>query len=253
MHHIRASSGIAFVGDYVGRFDPGHFVLVGSHVPHNWISDLVEGEVIATRDTVLQLHPDRIQALAAVAPEAQEAVSLFVAAARGMTYTGRTRDRAIAHLDAVGATRGIERFAHVLSLLALLARAPEGDRSYLGRRRTTVRSDAAAQRKVDEVLDYITTNLSDQVSLTAAAELVGMSPSALSRFFTRTAGRGFVETVRRLRVIEACRRLDETTARVSDICFEVGYENLSNFNRQFRIETGMTPREYRVRAAAPHG
>lgn len=251
VHHIRSSSGAAFVGDYVGRFEPDHFVLVGSHVPHNWISDLAPDEVVEKRDTVLQLHPDRFRSLARVAPEAQGAVALFATAARGISYTGTTRAIAVEQLNRVGATRGIERLAHVFALLAALARAPEHDRTHLARRRGALHADAAAQQKVDTVLEYITTNLTSPLSLHDAADLVGMSPSALSRFFTRAAGRGFVETVRRLRIMRACRLLDETALRVADICFSVGYENLSNFNRQFRAETGKTPRQYRARAAPP--
>ncbi|MNF15500.1 DNA-binding transcriptional regulator SoxS [compost metagenome] len=51
--------------------------------------------------------------------------------------------------------------------------------------------------------------------------------------------------MRKLRVQRACRLLLQTERSVADICFEVGYENLSNFNRHFRIEMGQTPSEYR--------
>nr|WP_231979844.1 AraC family ligand binding domain-containing protein [Tessaracoccus coleopterorum] len=43
IHLIRAGTGLAFVGDHVGRFEAGHLALVGSHLPHNWISDLSPG------------------------------------------------------------------------------------------------------------------------------------------------------------------------------------------------------------------
>ena len=52
LHLIVASSGKAFVGDYIGYFQPGHLVLTGPRLPHNWISlDLPEGG-IAQRDLV---------------------------------------------------------------------------------------------------------------------------------------------------------------------------------------------------------
>ncbi|HOQ53789.1 MAG TPA: hypothetical protein PLF56_09270 [Micropruina sp.] len=53
VHLIRRSTGLAFVGDYIGPFGPGHFVLVGSQLPHNWLSDLEPDEMVAGRDVVI--------------------------------------------------------------------------------------------------------------------------------------------------------------------------------------------------------
>jgi len=88
-------------------------------------------------------------------------------------------------------------------------------------------------------------NLTADVRMTRAAQLVDMSPSTFSRFVQRAAGRGFAAMVRRMRIVHACRLLTETTMPVVEICYAVGYTNLSNFNRQFRAETGTTPRDYR--------
>ncbi|WP_420124060.1 AraC family transcriptional regulator [Nakamurella sp.] len=245
VHLIRRSSGLAFVGDHIGPFKPGHVVLVGSHLPHNWISDLDPGELVEGRDVVLQIDPARIDRLAEDLPEAAEATALFESADRGIEYTGHTAARAAVELELVGASRGLHRLHRVFGLLGILADAPRPDRRILSRAPAGAPLDAPAQRKVDTVLRYITDNLGGEVRLDEAARIVGMTPSALSRFFLRAAGCGFADTVRRLRVIRACTMLFRTDRPVAEICFEAGYQNLSNFNRQFRAETGMTPRDYR--------
>src|SRR3954470_15016379 len=121
IHLIRAGAGLAFVGDDVSAFRPGHLVVVGSGLPHDWISDLQPGEVIENRDAVLQIHPDRLSRLAELAPEAAEAVRLFDAAARGLEFTGGTATTAAAHLEAVGVTRGVDRLRHLFALLTVLS------------------------------------------------------------------------------------------------------------------------------------
>jgi AraC-like DNA-binding protein len=247
VHLIRRSTGLAFVGDHIGPFGPGHFVLVGSHLPHNWISDIDPGELIEGRDVVLQIDPERINRLTRDLPETAEAISLFHSANRGMEYTGRTATQAATELERVGDSSGLQRLQRIFGLLSLLARAPRSERRTLSQRPAGAPLDAPAQLKVDAVLRYITDNLADEVRLEEAARTVGMTPSGLSRFFTRAAGRGFADTVRRLRVIQACTLLFQTDRPIADICFDTGYQNLSNFNRQFRAETGMTPREYRRR------
>jgi len=46
LHLITATSGKTFVGDWIGPFQPGHLVLVGPRLPHNWVStDAPEGGV----------------------------------------------------------------------------------------------------------------------------------------------------------------------------------------------------------------
>lgn len=245
VHLIRAGTGLGFVGDHIGRFEAGHLVLVGSDLPHNWISELAEGQQLPGRDVVLQIHPERMQGLAHVAPEAREVVALFRDAARGIEFFGATASAAAMHLEAVGVTRGSARLAHLFSLFETLAAGPAGERRLLSSGATLPEADMTAHLKVDAAIRYITEHLDGEVRLGAAAAHVGMAPSALSRFFRRTAGRGFAETVRRLRVIRACALLEETTLPIADICYSSGFQNLSNFNRQFRAETGTTPGAYR--------
>ena len=81
-----------------------------------------------------------------------------------------------------------------------------------------------------------------------------MKGPTFSRWFQRATGQNFTDMVRKLRLANARRLLDQTERPVSSICYEVGFSNLSNFNRQFLAEVGMTPRQYRnSRRRKPHG
>ena len=82
---------------------------------------------------------------------------------------------------------------------------------------------------------------------TAAAEL-GMSESRFSRFFRRATGNTFTDFVNLVRVNRACQLLMETDRQVTRICYEVGFNNVANFNRRFREIKGMTPSEFRHQA-----
>jgi AraC-like DNA-binding protein len=72
-----------------------------------------------------------------------------------------------------------------------------------------------------------------------------MTDSAFSRYFKRMSGQTFSDTVRKLRLAQACKLLEDSDLPVSAICYRVGYTNLSNFNRQFRAQHGITPSEFR--------
>ena len=81
--------------------------------------------------------------------------------------------------------------------------------------------------------------------MSEAARLAYMSEPTFSKYFKKASGMTFSNLVRRLRIANACRLLDQTDSPISEISTAVGYGNLANFNRQFRTETGVTPTEYR--------
>lgn len=245
IHLITESTGSAFIGDYVGRFSPGHLVAVGAHLPHNWISDVGAAEVIRGRDIVLQIHPNHFRRLAEVAPELIEAVTFFTSIRHGVEYVGETARQAASELRAIGNEHGLARLARLFRLLDILRSAPFDDRIDLSRRAAVSGPNRVAQERVDVILSYITANLAGNVTLDEAARLVAMTPSSLSRFFRAAAGRGFGDTIRRLRILQACDLLATTEQTILAISEQVGYLNLSNFNRQFRAEIGQTPRQYR--------
>ena len=56
----------------------------------------------------------------------------------------------------------------------------------------------------------------------------------------------FVQYVNRLRIESACQMLLADDANITDICFQAGFNNVSNFNRQFRAVKGMAPSEFRA-------
>ena len=79
----------------------------------------------------------------------------------------------------------------------------------------------------------------------AAARLVHVSPAAFSRYFRREVGKSFTRYVNDMRCSEACLRLRGSNKAVAVIAHECGFATLSNFNRQFRVRTGLTPRDFR--------
>jgi AraC-like DNA-binding protein len=95
------------------------------------------------------------------------------------------------------------------------------------------------------MISYVVKNFAGDIRLSRAAEAASMSEPSMSRFFKRSTGVGFAEYVRKLRIGLACRLLAETDREIVEISAEAGYENLSNFNRSFRREKGMTPSNYR--------
>ena len=90
------------------------------------------------------------------------------------------------------------------------------------------------------------TSLPWDIRLEDLSALVGMAPSAFSRFFHQRTGRTVVDYLIDIRLGNAARMLVDTTQNISEICYSCGFNNLSNFNRVFKAKRGYTPRDFRT-------
>ncbi|WP_332751394.1 AraC family transcriptional regulator [Hydrogenophaga sp.] len=242
LHLIVASSGKTFVGDYIGSFQPGHLVLTGPRLPHNWISlDLPEGG-IAQRDLVIQFPHEPIAQAAVHIRELEEVLPLLERARNGIEFFGLS-DRATAQWHRIKAARGLARFAAFCDFLSELARWPDY-RLLSNAQLQSVDNDAQLDQ-IDGIVSRITDNLTQALSAAELAAELGMTESRFSRFFRRATGNTFTDFVNQVRINRACQLLMESDRYITDICYEVGFNNVANFNRRFLDVKGMTPSEFR--------
>jgi AraC-like DNA-binding protein/mannose-6-phosphate isomerase-like protein (cupin superfamily) len=245
IHLIRKGTGRFIVGDHVGTFEAGHVSLIGSGLPHDWVSDLEPGEVLQNRDAVIQFDGKWVSEAALMIPELSELEPLLKQSSRGVEFLGETALRAAVQIEAMGSTHGLQRLHHLFELFAVLCRAPEEQRRYLAEGWFKPELDSETAAMVDIALEYLFTHHMGSARMSEAAELVGMSEAAFSKQFKRSTGQNFSDLLRKLRLAHARRLLERTEMPISEVCYESGFSNLSNFNRHFLRDSGQTPREYR--------
>lgn len=101
-------------------------------------------------------------------------------------------------------------------------------------------------RRILKVKQFINDHYAGDISLEKMSELAGMSPVAFSRYFRQCTGRTLSNYIIDIRLGAAARLLVDTNRNISEICYECGFNNLSNFNRTFKAHRGNTPREFRA-------
>lgn len=251
IHLITNASGITLVGDYIGRFEPGHLSIVGGSLPHDWVTELGPGEVVRGRDIVLQFDASRLHRAAAAFPELAEVGPFLARARHGLVFHGAARQQAAALLERIGPARGVERLSLFMQLLGVLSRASEC--APLSSAGFMPPLDSKSLDLIQRVLAFIFERFCGPIQLADAARVAGMGHSSFSRFFQRASGNSFTGHLTKLRVSRACDLLANTALPVTDVCYEVGYSNISNFNRNFRRQRGTTPSEYRLLARRAGG
>ncbi|MDQ4139701.1 MAG: AraC family transcriptional regulator, partial [Bacteroidota bacterium] len=98
---------------------------------------------------------------------------------------------------------------------------------------------------MNEVYTYIMQNYRKNIPLEEVAEIANMSPTSFSRFFKVKTNKSFSSFITELRIGYACKLLLEDNNTIAQICYESGYNTLSNFNKQFKEMTHKTPYEYK--------
>lgn len=241
---ITSTTGKYFVGDYIGNFAPGNLVMMGSNLPHNWVSNVPQGDHVDERCLILQFDAGFVTRAIKVFPELRRVESLLDASRWGVLFTPETGVAAEPVMREMLGAKGMRRLTLFLALFDLLVQsvAPVKLAS------AAYCADPAhyAESRINHVLSYIGKNLSQELRETELAELVGQSVSAFSRYFRRHTGVPFVQYVNRLRINLACQLLMSGELNITDICYQVGFNNLSNFNRQFLSLKGMSPSRWRA-------
>ena len=104
---------------------------------------------------------------------------------------------------------------------------------------------SADSRRVQKVEEYINEHYSADIRLQTLSDLVGMTPTAFSRFFKLRTGKTISEYIIDIRLGIASRKLVDTTMSISEICYDCGFNNVSNFNRIFKRKKGVSPKSFR--------
>lgn len=255
-HLIREGPGTMLVGDAMVPFAAGQVTMIGSNVPHMWISNHEPGQSFPHRDVFCQVRPQVFERLADAVPDLIALTRLVRRAAGVISLTGPAAERAARLLVGMGEHDGSRRFVDLLELAQTFVDAPDGQWGTLllhDYRPDRGRTDAVDDDRINAAIDHIALHLTDGgLSLESTAACVGMGPTPFSKFFHRAVGRTFSDFVRRMRIALACRLLVSEDGPVSSIPVRCGYANLSNFNRRFRQETGMSPSEYRRASTISH-
>jgi AraC-like DNA-binding protein len=140
-----------------------------------------------------------------------------------------------------------EKFEQFLTMLKILYELSQdqGARTLASTSFADVKADKES-RRVAKVKEYISNHYAEDLRLEDLSALVGMAPSAFSRFFKQHTTRTLSDYIIDVRLGNAARLLVDTTTSISEICYACGFNNLSNFNRIFKARRGYTPRDFRA-------
>lgn len=246
LHLITATRGKAFVGDYIGDFKSGDLFLTGPNLPHNWVTDIVWSEPVATRDMLVQFSHHSFEKLSEGFPEFNEVRKMLTLAQSGVQFQGFNPTFARGHMESIRNNEGAER---ILAFIRFLVRLNEhAEKRVLSASKLVQLEGGSKHARIAAVVDHIVVNFSEEFSIAQAADMAAMTKVTFARNFPAITGHKFVEFINSVRIGQACGMLYASDETVAEIGQKSGFRSLANFNRHFLKVKGMTPTEYRETA-----
>jgi AraC-like DNA-binding protein len=246
IHLIRKGTGHYKIGGKIGKFRAGQVSIVGSKIPHDWISDLRQNQIIKERDVVIQFSGEWLEKVQQLIPEVSDLKKFLQDSQRAIIFHGDSQIKTAAALEAINSLVGFAQVIKLFEILVAMSKAPESEREYVLDDAYASDLSPKVRLAVEKGAEYIFSNIQKKISLSEAAKLSYMSESAFSRMFKEASGLNFSDMTRKIRVEHGCKLLQSTSLSVAAIAKDSGFTNLSNFNRQFLKEMGIAPRDYRA-------
>jgi AraC-like DNA-binding protein len=242
LNMVLNTSGKRIIGDNIEHFENEDLVLVGPGLPHAWKAPTNADTHVITIQFQEGMYDSLLLGKRVFAPIHE----LLERSKRGIFFGGKSFINIRQKLLLLSQSRGFNTSLEFFSILNDLATAQEqrliASQSY----DSSLLMRDSRSRRIEKICKHIEYNFSREITLVEIAELVNMSESAVSHFFKKRTSRTFISYLTEVRIGYAARLLAETTQSISDICFQSGFENLSNFNRIFKKHKHQTPSEYRI-------
>ena len=247
LHYVIKGEGVRFIGDNISNFSAGEIILLGENLPHSWRSTnkhRSESSEQHIEVIVFNFLPDFFGKQFLSMPEALMISKIFTKAKGGLMFHGNARSHlAQLMVEALNAS-GLDRIIVLLKILKVIANTNEFDCIAAGSD-LFFGSDDSDILRLNSVYDYTFDHYKENIALSEVAALCHLSVTSFCRYFKAATNKTYYDFLIEVRVSQACKLLIEDRLPAKKVCFECGFQNVSNFYRHFKRITEVTPFEYK--------
>lgn len=240
------STGQRMVGDSIENFEDGDLVFMGPNLPHvfNNGPEYYRGHPdLKAEAIVIHFNQDFAGKGFFELPEMARVKKLLFNSRWGLKILGGTQGKI---------ARGMEEMLHqtpaqrLLQLLQLLEELSVSEEYRLLASLGYVQADQQLDaNRMNKVYNHIMARFRDSITLSEVAQVANLTTPSFCRFFKSRTRKTFTQFLNEVRVGYACKLMAEEHLNISDICYQSGFNNVSNFNRQFKRIVNKSPLQYR--------
>jgi AraC-like DNA-binding protein len=243
---INKSEGARFIGDKVDPFKNGDIFLIGPNIPHLFRNSerYYKKKGLVAKSIFIHFTDDFLGKPFFDLPEMQMVRRLLDKSCLGLEIKGISRQYVNQILINMEQEAPPKRLLNLLDILLFLSTSKEVKTILTSGFTATNSSDTA---RIDIVMQFIMKNYNREIYVTEIASKLNMTVPSFSRYVKRHTKKTFSEIISDVRIGYACKLLMEDNYSISEICYQSGFDNLSNFYRHFSKKKGVVPKEFRKR------
>ncbi|NLR91559.1 MULTISPECIES: AraC family transcriptional regulator [Flammeovirga] len=238
--YIKEGSGVRFVGDHVSSFESGQLVLISPNLPHLWKNN---DDCTKMCNLVIKFDKSFMGPNTFDNPVFACINEMLSDSKYGISFSkefGKSLEKELMNCQQLSSA---EKNIFLLSLLLKLANSKCIHQLSTSDMRQQGDSN---KERLDRVLKYISDNYEKDIDLQEIADIACLTSNSFCRFFKKVTNKSFKQYLNEVRIRNASRLLVQKNYQISDVCYEVGFNSITNFNKQFKMIIGKTPREYRM-------
>lgn len=238
---INKGEGFFFGGSGMVKFQPGDVFFIGPNIPHLIKSSEKYYRSDSTGVSAISLFfsYDSFGKAFFEIPEMLRIKVLLSSSRRVMKVT----DETLAELVLSSAKGSAE--LKVINLLQILQYFLEVEKDFLSSEIVEYKLKESGFKRLNRVLNYTFSHASENITVDEIAEQANLSRSQFSRFFKERTGKSFISFLNEIRIENVCTQLLSSRESIEKISYDCGFQNISNFNRQFKALKKITPSEFR--------
>ncbi|ALJ01643.1 AraC family transcriptional regulator [Rufibacter tibetensis] len=246
LHYIIKGEGVRFIGDNIDNFSAGEMILLGENLPHTWRckEDYFQGGARQKVEAiVIQFLPYCLGRDILNLPEAYLIPKLYEKAKKGLVIKGEAKKRIADLMTRAVEAKNLDRLILLLSVIKELAETE--DIETITSEHVFYKSNEIETERLNRVCSYTLSNFKKEISLEEISSVANLSITSFCRYFKMMTKKTYNDFLTEIKISHACRALVEDKLSTEVICFDCGFNNVSNFYRHFKKVMNMTPLEYK--------
>ena len=236
---IIRGKGKKFVGSHVSDYWEGELDFLGPNLPHWYRKDMAEE---TGGSLVIHFKEEFIGKGFLQIPETQKIRWLFEKSSMGLHFTGMTRTLVAQKMEEMLLLEGIDRLICLLSVLKILSDSSEYT---LLSSPESVNLNEKGSDRLEKVFNYVLDHFKEEICVEDLAKVALMSPSGFCRYFKNRTKKNFSHFVNEIRISYACKKLMKEDFSIGYVCSDSGFNNMANFNKQFKRIVKQTPYQFK--------
>jgi len=243
--YISKGRGKRHVGNHISNYENGELIFIGPRIPH---FGFIQKEKFEPTKLVIQIKENFLGDQFLKNPELKSIRRLFERSESGISFNGKIKHDIGKQMLYLERQQGFDKLMNLLSILQQLSETE--DYNLLNAESLVFEVMSQDVARMEIILKFINHHYKNVISLEDMAKEVNMTVPSFCRFFKKLTHQTFTQFVNKFRILKACKHLQSRDRLITEVAMSVGFKNLSHFNKQFLLVTGMRPSDFKKDAKA---